>query len=483
MPIKRVALIEPRSRNVHAFTRWPLPRLGLPILGAILKQAGIDVTIYMDQVTRLDWEDIRASDLVGISTATFTANDAYLALNKIKQTCDIPVVMGGPHVSDLPDEALDRGADFVVRGEGEETFPELIAFLNGDSDLTPGDIPGISWRMDGSNHHNPSRPRPRNLSDYPWPDFSLIRDFQKIYLTPIMASRGCPFNCKFCQVTQMFGREVRFREATDVVGEIGSLMQQYPRSTFFFYDDNLTAHPDRAKELFRLMISERVTPRWIGMGRVEMGRDPELLDLMRRSGCVYMLIGFESINPRSLIEFNKRQTVGDIDRAIRGLHRRGIGVHGLLVSGSDEDDAGCFEETFRWSKRVRLDTMHYAILTPLPGTPLFDEMDAAGRIFDYNWDHYDGLHCVFLPKQMSPAQLQYQSLVGSMRKFYSVRRCMQRILPRPRFAMFRFWGHWAAKDWRSRYGDTIGELEAIFSRDPERGHRGAAEPFGGEAVP
>lgn len=195
--IKNVVLIEPKAPGFHVFSRYKLPRLGLPLLGAVLEQElGISVKIYFQECARIDWDEVEKADMVGISTITSTAPAAYGLVDRVKKTCGAIVVMGGPHVTFLPEEALEKGADFVIRGEGEESLVELIRVLSGQGgDI--GDIGGLSYLRDGEVRNNPEREWIGDLSALPWPKLSLIQGFEKRSIIPIMTSRGCPFSCSF----------------------------------------------------------------------------------------------------------------------------------------------------------------------------------------------------------------------------------------------------------------------------------------------
>ena len=155
----KISLIEPKAPGVHVYAKFKLPRLGLPLLGAMLeRELGIRPTIYFQELGNIDWDDVADSDLVGISTITPTAPEAFAILERIKERGDIPVVMGGAHVTFLPDEALQKGADFVIRGEGEYAMLELVKkMVAGDDDFRS--IPGLSYRDGAENVHNPNIPR------------------------------------------------------------------------------------------------------------------------------------------------------------------------------------------------------------------------------------------------------------------------------------------------------------------------------------
>ncbi|MHB9020161.1 MAG: B12-binding domain-containing radical SAM protein, partial [Minisyncoccota bacterium] len=256
MTIDRVVLIEPKAPGVHVFSRFALPRLGLPILGAVLRERfRIEPTIYYQQTSRIDWKVVAESDLVGISSITSTAPEAYRLIRKIKTLGNIPVVLGGVHSTFVPDEGLDEGADYVVRGEGEETLVQLVSHLNGNGPEL-AEIAGLTYREGETTVHNPDRPRVEDLSALPWPDLTLVRNFDKFRIVPVLTSRGCPFDCNFCSVTQMFGRRYRFRDNDDVMAELRSLYALHPKKTFFFYDDNFTANRERTKDLMERMLAE-----------------------------------------------------------------------------------------------------------------------------------------------------------------------------------------------------------------------------------
>jgi len=416
----KVTLIEPRAPGLHVYAKFKLPRLGLPLLGAMLeRELGIRPTIFFQELGGIDWNEVAESDLVGISTITTTALEAYAILDRIKQRGNIPVVMGGPHVTFLPDEALERGADFVMRGEGEYAFVELVKRLRaGDDDFSS--IPGLSYHSGNESIHNPAMRQVEHLDDLPWPDLTLIRNYEKIRTIPVMTSRGCPYNCKFCSVTKMFGRRYRFRDTADVLDELEMLHERNPRASFFFYDDNFTARPKRTKELLQGMIDRGLKVSWTAQARVDVVKDEELLDLMRESRCTFLYLGLESINPLTLESYRKEQTVQDIADAVKILHKYRIKVHGMFVLGSDDDDLQTIKDTVRFARGLKIDTVQFLVLTPFPGTETYDELIGQDRILVDDWSKYSGHHVVFDPLKMTPYQLQKEGSFRSMRRFYSL---------------------------------------------------------------
>ena len=441
---------------MHVYSKVRLPRLGLPIIGAVLQAHGHDVAIYVADLDPIDWDDVYSADVVGFSTTTSTVTQAYDFADDLKGH-GIPTIIGGPHVTFMADEALQH-ADYVARGEGgEELMLELIDALQGRRSLDS--ILGLSYRQGAAVHHNPLRPPVVDLDTLPFPNLSLIRGNERISSTPIMTSWGCPFDCKFCSVTAMFGKKYRFRSPQNVIDE---LKQKAPRHVFF-YDDNFAANRKRLKTLLQMIIDEGLHFGWTAQVRTDVARDPELLDLMHRAGCWLVYLGLESVDQATLDSYAKSQSVEDIVFAIRTLHEHGIKSHGMFVLGADSDTKDVVRTTVDFAQANKIDTVMLNILTPLPGTPLFDEMDRQGRIFDKRWQLYDALHVVFTPKNMTPYELQREAIAGYMR-FYSLRVWLKYLFTF-HFAglAFQTWGQSILRAWRKdeRNQDYIRALKRL----------------------
>ena len=429
----KVRLIEPAPPSINILSYGFYPRLGLPLIGAALKAAGHDVRIYCPQAAPIDRDDVASADLVGISTTTSTASAAFALADELR-AAGLPVIIGGPHPTFGPWDAMPH-ADFVARGEGgDELMLELIAALAGERELES--IRGLSFWRDGRPVHNEPRERCADLDSLPVPDLSLIVGAERIREMPIMTSLGCPFDCTFCTVTLMFGRAYRCRSPENVVAELEA---KRPRSVFF-YDDNFAANKKRLKTLLRLMIERGLTMPWLAQVRTDVARDEELLTLMRQSGCRRLALGFESIDQATLDGYAKSQTVADITHAIDALHRHGIKVHGMFVVGADSDTADTARDTVAFAEKHGIDTLMLNVLTPGLGTRQFEMMDAGNRIFETRWQFYDGQHVIYVPQKMTPAELQTGVLEG-YRHFYSLRRGLKHLV-RLRFGdlLPHFWG-------------------------------------------
>ena len=417
--MKNIILIEPQSREDHVYKHVRMPRLGLPILGTQLTEAGYQVSFYLGTGDSLPWTELFNADLVGISTTTATCREAYQIAGVLRSN-SIPVVIGGIHATFLPEEAL-QFADYVVLGEAENSFLPLVSSIEAGEE--PSDIPGVSYWRKGKAVHNPPSETRVKMDSFPIPDLSLLTNSSKLSNIPVMTSRGCPYDCSFCCVTQIFGRQYRYRCTESVLEEL----TRYQGENVFFCDDNFTANPKHSKELLREMINRGIKlKRWGAQVRVDAARDDELLDLMHRSGCRIVYIGFESINPETLKDYNKQQTVQDIENAISRFHEYGIRVHGMFVFGSDNDTADTIRQTADFALRTNIDTVQFMTLTPFPGTPFYEKLKSEGRILTHDWSLYDGHHTVFQPALVTPEELQVET-VKALKRFYSLKNVLDNV--------------------------------------------------------
>ncbi len=421
MPIKTIHFIEPGSPGAHIYSRTPLPRLGTILLATILRKKGYISKAFIEDIAEPDWEELKKADIVGISSITSTATRAYELAQRYR-SLGIPVVMGGPHSTFLPEESL-RCADYVVRGEGEETLVELLEHL--ESGLPLDGIKGLSFRRGDVFVHNPDRPLVQDLDSAPIPDFTLVHNWKKRAYIPIATSRGCPFGCRFCSVIQMFGRAYRFKSVDRVMEEIREAASR--KAHVFFIDDNFAANRERSKTLLRRMIAEGITMEWSAQVRTDIAKDEELLSLMARAGCFMVFVGFESINPRTLSLYNKHQNLDDITECIRKLRKASIHIHGMFVFGGDTDDIETIRSTKKFARRLGIDSIQFMMLTPLPGTPVFRELMEQGRLIHTDWARYDAHHAVFEPKYMTAFELQTETF-KAMAGFYSCGAILKNLL-------------------------------------------------------
>jgi len=435
----KILLIEPKAPGRHVYSTVTMPRLGLPLLGTQLKALGHEVRFIYGSSADIHFSDLAGFELTGISATTSTVAEAYHLADIIRNN-GIPVVMGGPHVTFLPEEALAH-CDYVCRGEAEKSFPELIKCV--EENRVPAHVAGLSWHQADKLIHNPDA-APVELNQLPIPDLSIFDDFNKMTTYPVMTSRGCPFDCTFCSVTAMFGHKVRTRDCELVLEEL----RQYAGKQVFFCDDNFTANPRRAKALLMEMIIREICPQWwCAQVRTDAVRDEELLSLMKRAGCGMVFVGLESINPETLQSYNKKQDVADIEFCIKQFHRYGIMVHGMFVFGADEDTPQTIRDTVKFARRNKIDTVQFLVLTPLPGTRTYQELEDDGRLLTHDWSMYDAHHVVFEPALMSAAVLQKET-IRAFKKFYSMSSLGSNLLTTGwRSFLFKAAGFWVTRKW------------------------------------
>jgi len=460
--MSRIVFIEPKSPNLHIYSQFILPRLGCMILSTLMKNRGWDVDLIIEQKTPVDFEKIRGADLVGISTITSTAPRAYDIADKIR-SMGIPVIMGGPHVTFIPEEALNH-CDYVIRGEGEKALMAFIDAWESSKDFST--VPNLSYRTADRIAHIPTAPALRNLDELPFPDFSNALDKPRLFVPrtiPVQTSRGCPFDCTFCSVTGMFGRRYRYRSTENIIAELRRYNSR--KNYIFFYDDNFTADRKRAKALLQAMISEKFRFKWSTQVRADIAGDKDLVRLMKKAGCHTLYVGLESVNPESLKNMKKKQTVAEIQKAVDLLRRHRIHVHGMFVFGFDEDNWETVKKTLRFARKSRLTSSQFLILTPLPGSQFFDRITSEKRVLFHDWALYDAHHVVYKPALFTLLGLQ-KAQIFSHARFYSFRDTIKHL--------FRFqWvavgvAHYARKLNRSWKKKNITFLKAIDLLSPRK---------------
>ncbi len=462
--IKKIVLLEPKEEGVNVFSFCKIPRLGVPILATLLRDRGYAVKVYIEKMAPINWREVYSADLVGISIVTNTAFPSYRMAQKIRAR-GIPVVLGGPHPTFEPEEALQYG-DYVLRGEGEESLIKLIENLNRRGDLRQVD--GLCFWDKARPVYNKAATFCPNINITP--DFSLIHGAKKFYnrrfhfdvsSLEVLTTRGCPFGCKFCSVIQMSGRKMRERKVEQVVDEIEHLVTTYRQKKMFIVDDNFTANRDRAKKLLRLMIARKIQVKMSAQVRVETAKDSELVQLMKLAGIHMVQIGLESVNPDTLKNFNKRQQVEDMKAAIRAFTDVGIFVHGMFIIGSDYDTPATIDVTIKFAQEMGLVAIQLLPLGPLPGTELTAELLREKRVITRDWSIYDGNRVVLFPRRMRPSANQ-KAIFRGYKKFYTFTRPWRYILKRQwGYAGIAIFGYFASRSFERQLGPYMRFLESV----------------------
>jgi radical SAM superfamily enzyme YgiQ (UPF0313 family) len=441
----KIVLIEPKS-NLNIYSQWIIPRLGIIILGTILKKAGHEVEIYVEEIAKIDWGKVYAANVVGISTITATAPKAFDIAKKITEK-KIPIILGGPHSTFLSDESLEH-ADFVVRGEGERVILPLIKAIEKGKGFKK--IKNLSYKIPDKHIHNPFVSIEYDLNKLPIPDFSLVNGWnkKKKIIFPIQTTRGCPYKCKFCCVTKIFGHKLKCKSPENVIREIEWQKSRWDAKKFFIVDDNFAANKKTAKELLKKMIERNLGIKWTAQVRTDAAKDEMLLNLMQKAGCQIVCIGIESVNPDTLISVKKSQTIAEIQHAIKKFHQYKMRVHGMFVVGFDTDSLATVKEIVKFAEKEKIDSVQIFPLVPLPGTEVYNEF--RDRLVDTDWGKYDGHHVVFNPAQTSSYRLQL-AIMKAHAEFYSLWQIMNKILKRDWLgAGIRIYGKRLAKRWKEQ---------------------------------
>ena len=402
MKIELVRVTHKRARSWQVFLRT----LTLPVLAA-LTPSSIEVKITDERTESIDYES--NADLIGLTYLTADAYRAYRVANEFRKRGKF-VVMGGPHASVLPEEAI-RHSDSVVIGEAESVWKDLLR------DFQKGSPERFYQSKTHVKMENLLLPR-RNLVK--------CQGFTTIEM--IETSRGCPFSCDFCYMPTLLGRSYRLRPIEDVIREIKTLK----KDQLSFADDNLVGNPNYAKNLFKKLIPLR--KKWFGNFSLARAGDTDLLRLATQSGCRRMALGFESVSQKSLDQVNKGfNKVKQYEEIIKKIHDQGITVIGYFMFGFDEDDVSIFPRTVEFIEKSSIDRPIFFILTPIPKTRLYQRLLLEGRIIDTDWSHGDGAHVMFRPKLMTVDQLEegYRWVIN---RIYSLSSIARRWLGSCRYA-------------------------------------------------
>jgi radical SAM superfamily enzyme YgiQ (UPF0313 family) len=369
---------------------------------AALTPVGHEVAICDENVGALDFDaDV---DLVGVSFMTALAPRAYQIAEEFRRRGK-RTVAGGFHPTFLPEEAA-RHFDAVVVGDAEELWPRAVA-----------DAERGALRKFYRHERLPS------LAGTPPPRRDLTAKTAAHYVTTdaVQTGRGCRHGCRYCSVTAFHRQTWRSRPVEEVIAELRGIGRD-----FLFVDDNIIADRDYARRLFRAMLTLR--KRWVSQCSIEMADDPELLELARAAGCRGLFIGVETVSAENLAAVGKSfNDPASYPARLRRIRRAGLGVIAGIIVGLDGDDIGVFERTLEFLQRTGIDAIQLNILTPLPGTPLFEDFDSAGRVLTQDWSLYDFRHAIIRPAKMSAGELQ-DGADWLYRQFYRLDRILVRAL-------------------------------------------------------
>ncbi len=349
----------------------------------------VDVTIVDEKVEEINFDE--KVDLVGIGAMTPNINRGYEIADEFRER-GVKVVIGGIHASMMPEEASEH-ADTVIIGEADYLWPEMI------KDFKQNNLQRF-YRYD-------TYPDLGNLTT---PRHDLVKS-DRYVINQVQTTRGCPFDCDFCSVKAFSGKLFRLKKIEQVLKEIKALSPTYKMNvmgyeltlpkTLIFADDNIIGNKNHARKLFEAIIPLKLSD-WYCQASINLGRDKEMLQLMREAGCQSVIIGIESVNRETLMGMDKKiNVVDEYYDAIDNIQSSGIRVLGSFVLGSDSEDDSIFEKTADFIRDTNIVYSMINILTPLPGTKLFERFEREGRLLHKDWNHYSLEEVCFKPKKMS----------------------------------------------------------------------------------
>ncbi|MBI3399573.1 MAG: B12-binding domain-containing radical SAM protein [Deltaproteobacteria bacterium] len=379
--------------------------LAIPTLAA-LTPPDIEVSIMDENIEPIDFD--APTDLVGISVRTMFARRAYEIASRFRER-GVKVVLGGIHTSMLPDEAC-RYADSIVIGEAENIWHELLQ-----------DFQNRRLKKVYRSTFHP------DLSHCPMPNRHLMKN-NKYLLHVVQTTKGCPFFCEFCSVHAFDGTKIRHRSLEQVMADIKETQKDGIRErkkAIFFADDNIVADRKYAKTFFKELIPYEVS--WSCQASLNAAKDDEILELMAKSGCGGILIGFESIAEDNLRQMNKKiNLTQDFSEAIHKIHAHAILVQGSFIVGHDNDTKETFQKLADFINNNNVLFALISILTPFPGTGLFKRLEKEGRILNRDWERYDSKTVVFKPQNMTPLELK-KGFMHVYREVYSFKSIYKKL--------------------------------------------------------
>jgi len=347
----------PGEKYIRAWQMEPLPMAQI----ASLTPPDIDLFFQDDRMEEINYE--RGTDLVAMSVETYTAKRAYQIASLFRRK-NVPVIMGGFHATLCPEEVAEY-ADCVVTGEAENVWSEILQdFKNGK----------LKSRYDSSEC---------KLDNTVIPDRSIYASKNYVDITLMEAGRGCRFFCEFCSIHEFYRKKHHFRPIVGIVNEIKQLKTK--RKLLFFVDDNIVSDQERAKDLFRALIPLKI--KWVGQADILVARDPELLDLMAKSGCQGVLIGFENLNSTNLKIMKKRmnRSEDEMVSAITRIHKKGIRIYATFLFGYEHDRQEDFDKVLDFCVRNKVFMVGFNHLTPFPGTQLYERLKEENRLLYEKW--------------------------------------------------------------------------------------------------
>lgn len=374
----KITLIRPNMFNT--LSKDAMQPLAIAALLALMPE-DVEVEFFDDRVE--DLPEKFETDLVAISVETFTARRSYQISQSIR-SMGIPVILGGIHPTAMPDEALNY-CDAVVIGEAEGIWPEVI------EDVRRGNLK--------KRYIQSEKPSLENIHF----DRKLFKDKKYNPMVPVQFARGCKNSCEFCSVHAFFGKGIRYRPVEEVVREI----KEIGAKNIFFVDDNIFVDNEVTEKLLKALIPLNI--KWTSQASIDIVKNPNLLKLMKKSGCISLIIGFETMDVRNLKLMKKGVNLtNDYKEAVKTLSDYGIMIYGTFIIGYDFDTQKTFDIIYEFAMKNNLMLANFNPLIPMPGTSLYRRFEIEGRLIYKKWwldSKYTYGDTVYTPRGMSPETL------------------------------------------------------------------------------
>jgi len=422
-----IVLLNPDSK-VEVVQRLGIstPPLGLGYIASVLRENGFSVKIIDNMVERLSPEElmkrIEGSSILGISVTTPAFKKALYYAKEIKKRFqDIIIIFGGPHASFTPHEILRNDCvDAVCIGEGEETMLEVAEKVEIGESLE--NVRGVVYREDGRIVENERREFIENLDFLPFPAFDLM-PLEKYSLFgerlghfPMITSRGCPFGCRYCVSSALFGRRFRARSAENVVDEMEWLVNEFQADRIAFSDDTFTLDKRRVERICEEILRRGLDVEWTCTSRIDTVSD-ELLRKMKKAGCTHIYYGVESASERVLEYYGKGIKLEDVKRVVEMTKEEGLSVTCSFIIGAPFETKEEMMKTLRFSIELNPDYAQFSLLTPYPGTEIYEELKEKGLLLSEDYDEFTAVNPVLKNENLSSEELS-SMLKECYLKFY-----------------------------------------------------------------
>jgi len=412
----KVCLISPPYNSaVKSVVGASPPPLGLAYIASMLRQSR-EVKIIDSNILNYTIGDVERElrsfnpDVVGITSVTSSIYEAYKVAETAKRIReDCIVILGGPHASFMPRQSMEecKYIDVIVRGEGEETARELIENIEKGSSLN--EVRGITFRRGNEVIETEPRPFIKNIDDIPFPSRDLLPmhlyKFNGVKYTTMLTSRGCPFKCSFCSSSRLFGGYWRGRSPENVLEEMKIIYEEYGIRNIEFIDDTFTLNQERAEKICDGIVEQGWDISWGASSRVDT-LSKKLAEKMKKAGCWIIYLGIESGSQKILDAIGKRITLEQVRKAVKILKDSGIQVLGSFIIGFLQDTKETIKETIKFAKSLNLDYAQFSILTPYPGTPIFDYAKRNNMLLTEDWSKYTAIEPIVKIGEVSEKEIK-----------------------------------------------------------------------------